>query len=583
MGTFLVVWHFVSLFGGCWLAVLGCGVGVFAQVSVHDGGMQCAYSSEQVRAAELPLLERGVPLMARASFALYQFVSRVVESTCGALAGTRVVFLVGPGNNGGDALFAAAHLAKRPAHVTVVLASSAAHVDGLAAVRGTQARVVSLAEAADLAQAQIFDEVVALVRSADVVVDGLLGIGATGVPRGPIGALLEAIQLNELRMGPRPSLDAVLERTNPVARPIVVAVDVPSGVNATSGAVDDARRVVAADFTVTFGAMKAGLVLAPGALYSGLVELIDIGLDLDSLAPALRRVEPHDFGPAESLRFLVGTPSPAAHKYTRGVAGVIAGSVAYPGAGILATGAAQNSGIGMVRYCGANEVAQKIASLMPEVVPAQGRVQAWLVGSGMEPNEETRRRVEEVVHSGLPAVLDAGALAVLDAELVAQLKPHHVLTPHAGELADLLGRLVGNFTRETVEADLLKAAQTLQAHTGATIVAKGPRTVIVGETETYVDAGGNSRLATAGSGDVLAGIIVAALACAHSKDSNSKQTNERIVAAAVMIHTNAGNVASHTAEILNEGQIPSEPHPITASAIVAAIPHVHAKLAAQHM
>lgn len=538
--------------------------------------MKSAFTAGQIQAAERPLLDAGVPLMARASYALYQQVSRVVQlrraerTGRAALSGASVVFLVGQGNNGGDALFAAALLAARPVSVTVVLTSGKAHHEGLAAVRRTQARMVEYSR-------EISDELVSLVGRADVVVDGILGIGAVGAPRGGAGQLVRALKLN------RPF-------TSLTGRPAVVAVDVPSGVDSSTGAVADPRTVIAADLTVTFGARKVGLVTMPGAQHVGRIECVDIGLDLP--APAIRSLEAQDFVDDPDLADLVSTPAFDAHKYTRGVVGVCAGTLAFPGAGLLATGAASVSGVGMVRYLGEKLIAQDIIPKMPQVVSAGGRVQSWVVGSGMGESDLIRMIALEIINRPEAAVVDAGAISMLRSQDALTLSPRHVLTPHAGELAQVLQHLGERFTRETVERDPLTAARTLHKLTGATVVAKGPLTVIAGSDGVYVHSGSTSRLATAGSGDVLAGIIAAALARAVGQAESAGTLHNipwaKLAAAGVAIHAGAGNLAAgkYGAAVMDAGtsatplvlgglSLAGATKPIVAADIVDSIPNTH--------
>ena len=313
------------------------------------------WTSAQVRAAEEPLLAAGAPLMERAAFALQVRVASVLRERRGAVAGARVVVLVGPGNNGGDALHAGALLARRGVEVHAVVAGSRVHEGGLSRCcvpavvrRGSTRRPV--------------DDAAALAAGADLVLDGLLGIGSDGSGlRGVAGSLVEAL------------LD--------LGRPYVVAVDLPSGLG-----VDDGRRdgiVLDADLTVTFGCLKPGLLLPPGTRAAGRVEVVDLGLDLSG-APGVVRLEPGD------VADLWPVPSPDAHKYTRGVVGVVAGSRAYQGAAVLATSAAVRAGVGMVRYLG--DVGDVVVAAHPEVVVGHGRVQAWVFGPGVSPDDAGLRR-----------------------------------------------------------------------------------------------------------------------------------------------------------------------------------------------
>jgi len=201
------------------------------------------YTAEQVRAAERPLLDAGVPLMRRAATAL--------AAELRALARRTVLALVGPGDNGGDALFAVAELAGEGIIVTVVPVADRMHE---AAAEAARAAGVRFADAGDAA---------ALAASADAVVDGILGIGSTGPLRGTARATVAALL---------PALDRE-------SRPVVVAVDLPSGVGADDGTTDG--LVLPADLTVTFGAVKAGLLLEPGSRYAGRVVLVDLGLRIE--------------------------------------------------------------------------------------------------------------------------------------------------------------------------------------------------------------------------------------------------------------------------------------------------------------
>jgi hydroxyethylthiazole kinase-like uncharacterized protein yjeF len=219
------------------------------------------YSAEQVRAAEAPHLAAGEPLMRRAAAALAAELRRVLREA-GALDGP-VVLLVGSGDNGGDALFAGAELAGDGVDVSAVAASERMHPDGGAAARAAGVRILGGAgERAEVDEA---------LRSAAVVVDGILGTGTSATPalRGPARELVAA------------AIPIVRDRGVPV-----VAVDLPSGIHPDDGSVPD-PTVLPATLTVTFGAVKAGLLLEPAAGYAGRVELVDLGLgpDLASVTP----------------------------------------------------------------------------------------------------------------------------------------------------------------------------------------------------------------------------------------------------------------------------------------------------------
>lgn len=212
------------------------------------------YTAAQVRAAEKPLLDAGEPLMRRAAAAL----ARVARSELSA-AGGRVLVLAGSGDNGGDALFAGAHLAEFPdVQVDVFLTSDRAHVEGLGAAIAAGARKVEL------------PEVVAAASDYDIVLDGILGIGASAAPalRGTARSVVEAL-LPAVRNG----------------RPRVIAVDLPSGLQPDDGSSDGV--VLPASVTVTFGAVKAGLAVGNGPECAGSIVVVDIGL-----TPGLADAEP---------------------------------------------------------------------------------------------------------------------------------------------------------------------------------------------------------------------------------------------------------------------------------------------------
>ncbi|EYR61817.1 carbohydrate kinase, partial [Actinotalea ferrariae CF5-4] len=342
--------------------------------------------------------------------------------------------------------------------------------------------------------------------AADVVLDGLLGIGARGGLR---GTAAEVVRLLAEVLG---QLESVGAGHVAALRPAVVAVDLPSGLAVDTGAVPG--PVLPADLTVTFGVPKPGLLLPPAAHLVGRLEVVDLGLRPvlaeRSVAPALVRLG------AADLAGLWPVPGPGAHKYSRGVVGVVAGTATYPGAAVLTVAGAQGAGCGMVRYVGPDRVREAVVAAHPEVVTgsdAQVRVQAWVLGPGLDPADEdqadrARAALAGAVAEHLPVVVDAGALWLLPD----RVPPRVVLTPHAGELARLLqGRWV-DVDREDVEAEPLRWAREAHDRTGATVLLKGAVSVVVGPHGAYAQADAPPWLATAGAGDVLAGILGALLA-----------------------------------------------------------------------
>lgn len=240
------------------------------------------------------------------------------------------------------------------------------------------------------------------------------------------------------------------------------------------------------------------------------------------------------------LQKYLKTPTSGDDKYTRGVVGLVTGSESYPGAAILGATAAIRTGIGMVRYKGPESVKKLLLEARPEVVCQPGRVNAWVLGSGVPANETGR--FDEVFQSEAPKVLDAGALEVCDFEALQGLA---ILTPHAGEASHLLSRIDEPVDRKLVESDPEAIALKIAHLTGQTVCLKGNITVIANEHGEVVSVGPNpSDLATAGTGDVLAGIMGALLA-AHSDDFDPLD----IAQTAVLIHTEAARRLSQSGPI----------------------------------
>jgi hydroxyethylthiazole kinase-like uncharacterized protein yjeF len=389
----------------------------------------------------------------------------------GRVYGARVVLLVGGGDNGGDALYAGARLARRGAGVVAVpLARDRVHEGGLAALLAAGGRVA--------------DDPFEVLASADLVLDGITGIGGRG------GLRQDAVPVARAARGS----DAV-----------IVAVDLPSGVEADTGQVQG--EALHADATVTFGTYKPGLLIDPAKEYAGTVRLVDIGLEehLPSV-PALEALQHAD------LARMLPVPAAESDKYRRGVVGVVAGSARYPGAAVLCVAGALRGGAGAVRYVG--PAADAVIARFPECLvhagpPGKaGRVQAWAVGPGLGDDAGV---VEEVLASDVPVLIDADGLRLLDAAAVRERSAPTLLTPHAGEAAALLG--VG---REEVEASRLDSVRELAARFGATVLLKGSTTLVAApdgeESPVRVNPMGSSWLATAGSGDVLSGLAGSLLA-----------------------------------------------------------------------
>ncbi|MEX2985408.1 NAD(P)H-hydrate dehydratase [Streptomyces sp. C36] len=434
--------------------------------------MRTAHSVETVRTAERALIAELPPgtLMQRAAAGLAAACADLLGRR---VYGARVTLLTGSGDNGGDALYAGARLARRGAGVTAVLtAPGRAHEGGLRALRAAGGRVVPA------------DDGVRAVRRADLVVDGIVGIGGKG--------------------GLRPEAEALV-RAAEDAGALIVAVDLPSGVDADTGEVRGAA--VRADATVTFGAYKPGLLIDPAREYAGALRLVDIGLG--PWLPAEPDVEAPQH--ADIARLL---PYPAAEsdKYRRGVIGIVAGSARYPGAAVLAVAGALSGGAGAVRYAG--PAVDAVISRFPETLvttgpPSKaGRVQAWVVGPGLGDGADARRALEDVLASDVPVLIDADGLRLLDPEAVRARAARTLITPHAGEAAVLLG-----VSREEVETQRLASVRALADRYGVTALLKGSTTLVADATgPVRANPTGTPWLATAGSGDVLSGLTGSLLA-----------------------------------------------------------------------
>ena len=441
-----------------------------------------AYAVADVRAVEdaaMAQLPEGA-LMARAARGL----AKVVRARLRERDGTRVVALVGAGNNGADALYAVARLARGGFDAAAVL-TGVGPVHSGARADAEQSGVVLLdGSASD----ELGVDWASAIANADVVVDGITGIGG------------------------RPGLRVEARRWVSHIRPdtLVVSVDLPSGADPAGLVGATGADAVMADETVTFGEPKPVHLLPATERACGRLTIVDIGLDFGGCLPVVERLTPED------VRTRWPVPGPRDHKYTRGVLGVVAGTSAYPGAAVLSVLGALGTGPGMVRYHGPDDVRALVLASAPEVVTAPGRVQAWVLGSGVDPTDPAAAPTCELITRALadeaPAVVDAGALA-----LVAPRAAPTVLTPHAGELATLLTRLTEREVgRPEVEAAPLSAAREAADTLGAVVVLKGATTLVVAPTAWTApvrsQADAPAWLATAGAGDVLAGVIGTLLA-----------------------------------------------------------------------
>lgn len=435
--------------------------------------MRHAYSVKTVRAAERALMER-LPegaLMQRAAAGLAVACCDLLRRN-GRVYGSRVLLLVGSGDNGGDTLYAGARLARRGAGVRALLTSpDKVHRQAVAALLAAGGQVLG-------------GPPLGALGPLDLVVDGITGIGGRGGLRPEAAELVRAVTAGHVP---------------------VLAVDLPSGVEADTGEV--LGEAVHADATVTFGTYKPGLLVDPAAGHAGALRLVDIGLaeelpdrpDLEALQYA-------------DVAALLPVPDAGSDKYRRGSSG-------WPRLGALprsrrARGRGRAPrGAGAVRYAGPG--ADAVIARFPETLvhpgpPSKaGRVQAWVAGPGLGDSSASAEAVADVLAADVPVLVDADGLRLMDAAAVRARTAATVLTPHAGEAAALLG--VG---REEVEAGRLAAVRELAARYRATVLLKGSTTLVAepGDAPVRVNPTGTSWLATAGSGDVLSGLVSSLLA-----------------------------------------------------------------------
>lgn len=428
--------------------------------------MKYAYSTESIRAAEADAMAVGGDdaLMQQAARGLGTACARRLRRRRGGLLGARVLVVCGPGNNGGDGLFAGAWLARQGAIVLLWRVLDGVHERGWQALRAAGGREVDLATVLQqLGSASGYD----------LVIDAGFGIGG--------------------REGVTGELARIAESCRGVSD--VVAVDLPSGLGAET--VQPQREVFRADATVTFGAYKPCLLVTPALESAGEITLVDIGLTPEQ--PLLAQWE------AVDVARVWPSPRSTDDKYARGVVGIDAGSAQYPGAGLLALGGAVHAGAGMVRFFGPEELTATVLAQFPNVVHGPGRCQAYLCGPGWGDRADGSTALDAILATGTPTVIDADGLRVLPDEL----SPQTLLTPHAGEMARLLG-----VPRSEVEAHPLESVRALADRTGATVLLKGATQYVgvPGDLCIQVAVPGPAWTAQAGSGDTLTGICATLLA-----------------------------------------------------------------------
>ena len=443
----------------------------------------------------------GLTLMERAGGG----VAAAMARHYGPLAGRTVTILCGKGNNGGDGFVVGRLLNKQRAKVRVLLLAHPGDLSGDA--KTMHRRFLAAAGARAVVTVPTPDGIRAALAQSDLVVDALLG---TGLSAPATGAYRDAIE-------------AINEAPGPV-----VAVDLPSGIHADTGAVLGAA--VQANLTVTFGLPKLGLYTGAGLDHAGDVEIVDIGIPpafVDTIASRVSLIT------QDMIGRLIPDRRPSSHKGTYGHAGIIAGSVGKTGAAAMAAKAALRTGAGLVTVAtpaGVNDALEaKLLEAMTVPMPdtkAKTLARAGLedllsfvhartavaIGPGLTTHPETVELIQALVpRLDRPSVLDADALNALAGRtaLLTECKLPPILTPHPGEMA----RLMDKTTTQAINADRIGSAMKFaQAHR-VMLVLKGARTVVAHpDGRAAVCPTGNPGMATAGTGDVLTGMLVGLLA-----------------------------------------------------------------------
>lgn len=451
---------------------------------------------EEMAAADARTIAAGTPeavLMTRAGRA----VAWRVRTVLGGTYGRRIVVLCGSGNNGGDGRIAAAALGAWGARAEIVAVGR----DGAAAP----------------------DAVRRLLARADAVVDGIVGTGFRGALDGAIGDLVEAVNATDV---------------------VRVAIDIPSGVDGLTGEVRGAA--FRAHHTVTFAAPKPGLWFHPGRAHAGVVTVAAIGIDLGAAADRVGVLTDAD------VNTLLPATDPRTHKWRTGVL-VVGGSGGMTGAPMLAAHAASHLGAGIViaalpgaaaaRASGSEVITRRLGATDADTIdPAAlhalhhdlGRFGAVVVGPGLGRHTTSAAVVADLLGAvGAPVVLDADGLVALGSDLapVRARSAPTVLTPHDGEFASLTGDRPG--------PDRIGAARDLAAAADAVVLLKGPTTVVAApDGRARLNPTGTPALATAGSGDVLSGMIGAF--CAQGMEPTDA------AAVAAFVHGRAAERAGHT-------------------------------------
>lgn len=490
--------------------------------------MKVATASEMREIDNIAIHEYGIPgtvLMENAGVA----VIRRLESIWESLADRRFCVLAGKGNNGGDGYVIARHLANQGAKVKVFLLGQKVDIKGDARINLDIIEKMGL-DIIEIVSDRDWDKVKVAAAFSDCLVDALLGTGFRGEVNGDMAHIINIM--------------------NAAGKP-VMAVDIPSGVDADTGRI--CGTAVQATYTVTFGLPKPGLFLYPGAECAGEITVADIGIPTDVVS---RKHIKQNIIMASTVRGILPRRSPAAHKGLNGRTLVIAGSRGLSGAAAMAAEGALRAGAGLVTLSAPGSLQSVLAVKLTEVMTkplaetetggisreaaseminlASGS-DVLAIGPGLGRHEETAAAVREVITAAeCPLVVDADALNALVGytNLLAECAALPVLTPHPGEMARLT-----NLTVEAINADRVGVARQAASDWGSIVVLKGARTVVAfPDGEVYINTTGNAGMATGGTGDVLTGVIAGLVAQGMSSHDAA--------VAGVYVHGLAGDIAA---------------------------------------
>ena len=485
------------------------------------------------RAAEEEIGIPGLVLMENAGRA----VADAAEKLLGACCHKKIFIFAGKGNNGGDGSGAGRWLHNRGAEVILVLACTAEELTGSAAdeLQYYIACGATVLEVSDADDDLRFTEIENMALQADLLVDALLGTGFSGKMRPLFVRLCDCInRVKKKKSGCR-----------------VLAVDIPSGVNADTGEADGSA--VKADATVTMALPKLGLYLYPGAEHAGAVQVADIGMP----SPLLQEAEGNRILITKELAGLLLPDRPKnAYKGNAGRVVLAAGSCGYVGAAALSSFAAVKGGAGLVTLLTPETTREILAIKLTEVMvkglpvsenrliteealeivtEALDKADVLAIGPGFGVSEETGNLIREIlVTTAVPCVIDADAITALKdhTELLSHMLSEKVLTPHPGEMARLTGIRVSEIEKNRVEVARLYAEKWQ-----AVVVLKGvPTIVALPDGTVYLNTTGTPAMATGGSGDVLTGLIAALI--------GQRLTVADAAVAGVYLHGMAGELAA---------------------------------------